>query len=54
LNFEASPGENTPARQKTEAMVLYDENYIYLGFLCNDSVPSNIRANLSDAAISLQ
>ena len=48
LNFEASPGENTPAKQKTVAMILYDDKYIYLGFRCYDSVPSSIRANLSD------
>lgn len=48
LKFEASPGENTPARQRTVAMVLYNQEYIYLGFRCFDSVPGNIRANLSD------
>lgn len=48
LKFEASPGENTPARQRTVAMVLYDKETIYLGFRCFDSVPGNIRANLSD------
>lgn len=48
LNFEASPGENTPARQRTEAMVLYNDKYLYIGFRCYDSVPANIRANLSD------
>jgi hypothetical protein len=48
LRFEASPGENTPARQRTEAMVLYDDKYIYLGFRCYDSLPGSIRANLSD------
>jgi len=48
LKFEASPGENTPARQRTIAMVLYDHDYIYLGFRCFDSLPGSIRANLSD------
>jgi hypothetical protein len=48
LKFEVSPGENTPARQKTFAMVLYDQQYIYIGFRCLDSVPGSIRANLSD------
>lgn len=48
LKFEASPCENTPARQRTVAMVLYDKETIYLGFRCFDSVPGNIRANLSD------
>jgi hypothetical protein len=48
LKYEASPGENTPARQRTEAMILYDKSYIYIGFRCHDSIPGNIRANLSD------
>jgi|WetSurMetagenome_2_1015567.scaffolds.fasta_scaffold00730_2 hypothetical protein len=48
LKFEVSPGENTPARQRTVAMILYDQQYIYLGFRCYDSVPGAIRANLSD------
>jgi hypothetical protein len=48
LKFEASPGENTPAPQRTVAMALYDQQYLYLGFRCYDSVPGRIRANLSD------
>jgi hypothetical protein len=48
LKYEASPGENTPASQRTFVMALYDQQYIYLGFRCLDSVPSAIRANFSD------
>ena len=48
LKFEVSPGENTPARQRTQAMVLYDHENLYLGFRCLDSLPGSIRANLSD------
>jgi len=48
LKFEASPGENTPARQRTVAMVLYDKENLYFGFRCYDSLPGNIRASLSD------
>jgi hypothetical protein len=48
LKFEASPGENTPAGQRTVAMILYDKYYIYIGFRCYDSIPGSIRANLSD------
>jgi hypothetical protein len=48
LKYEISPGENTPARQKTFAMVLYDNETLYIGFRCNDSVPANIRAHLTD------
>ena len=48
LKIEVSPGENTPACQRTVAMILYDQQFIYLGFRCYDSVPGAIRANLSD------
>ncbi len=48
LNWEIMPAENTPAKQKTTAWVLYNNDYLYFGFRCHDSVPSAIRANLSD------
>jgi hypothetical protein len=48
LMYEASPGENTPAKQRTTAMVLYDQEYLYIGFNCYDTLPGNIRAHLSD------
>jgi hypothetical protein len=48
LNYEVSPGENTPARQRTVAMVLYDQVNLYIGFRCYDTLPGAIRANLTD------
>ncbi len=48
LNWEIMPGENQPAKQKTTAWVLYNDDYLYFGFRCYDSVPSAIRSNLSD------
>lgn len=48
LRYEASPGENIPAKQRTTAMILYDKDNIYIGFRCYDSLPGSIRANLSD------
>ena len=48
LKFEASPGENTPAKQKTFAMILYDHENLYIGFECYDTLPGNIRAHLTD------
>jgi hypothetical protein len=48
LYYEIMPAENTPAKQKTTAWVLYNNDYLYFGFRCYDSVPSAIRANLSD------
>ena len=48
LNYEIMPGENTPPPQRTVAMILYDDNNLYVGFRCFDSVPGNIRAHLAD------
>jgi hypothetical protein len=48
LNYEVTPGDNTPAPQKTSVRVLYDEKYIYFGFQCFDTEPDKIRANISD------
>jgi Domain of unknown function (DUF5916)/Carbohydrate family 9 binding domain-like len=48
LNYEIQPGNNTPAPQKTTAMVLYNSRYLYLGFKCYDTAPSSIRAHITD------
>jgi hypothetical protein len=48
LKYEIMPAENQPAKQKTVAWVLYNNDYLYFGFRCYDSIPSAIRANLSD------
>ena len=48
IGYEISPGENIPPKQKTEYMIVYNDNYIYFAFICHDTNPSQIRANLSD------
>jgi hypothetical protein len=48
LNYEVTPGDNTPAPQKTLVRVLYDDKNIYFGFECVDTNPNQIRANVSD------
>jgi hypothetical protein len=48
LGNEMMPGENIPAKLKTEALVLYDNENLYIGFRCHDSLPGSIRANYSD------
>ena len=48
INFEIQPGENTPATQKTIAKVLYNNEFIYAGFICRDSDMHQVRANVSD------
>lgn len=45
IQFEPRRGE--PAQEKTEALVLYDARYIYFGFRCLDSQPSQITAQLN-------
>ncbi|MHB9039350.1 MAG: carbohydrate binding family 9 domain-containing protein [Melioribacteraceae bacterium] len=48
INYEVTPGENTPAPQKTIVRALYDDKYIYFGFQCFDTNPEQIRANISE------
>ncbi|MBE0676590.1 MAG: carbohydrate binding family 9 domain-containing protein, partial [Bacteroidales bacterium] len=48
LQYETSPGENTPADQKTIALFLYNDDFIYIGFYCFDSIPESIRASMCD------
>ena len=48
LKYEVTPGENTPAAQKTLVRTLYDKNYLYFCFQCFDTNPELIRANISD------
>ena len=48
LTYEIMPAENEPAKQRTTAWVLYNNEYLYFAFRCYDSLPAAIRANLSD------
>lgn len=48
LSYEVTPGENSPAQQKTTIRILYDDKNIYFGFDCLDTNPERIRANISD------
>ena len=48
IGFEVTPGENTPASQKTTVRILYDADYVYFGFDCRDTNPSAIRAHITD------
>jgi hypothetical protein len=48
INYEVQPGDNLPAKQKTTVMVLYNSNYLYFGFICHDTHPSEIRAHVTD------
>lgn len=48
LSYEIQPGENTIAKQRTSVRVLYNDEYLYLGFLCYDTDISQLRAYLTD------
>ncbi len=48
LDYEVSPGENTPAPVRTEVLVMHDANRVYIGFRAYDPDPKAIRAHLSD------
>ena len=48
LPVETFPGNNIPARVKTEAFLGYDDKNLYLGFRAFDPDPKAIRAHLTD------
>ncbi len=48
LQYEVTPGENTPATQQTTVRVVYNDQYVYFGFDCKDTHPDEIRAHLTD------
>ena len=48
LPFETFPGNNIPARVKTEAFLGYDDKNLYVGFRAFDPSPNAIRAHLTD------
>lgn len=48
LGFEVQPGDNLPATQRTDVRVLYNDETLYLGFMCHDTDPSRIRAHIAD------
>ena len=48
LPVETRPAENQPAPVKTECLVTYDDDRLYVAFRAHDPDPSQIRAHLSD------
>lgn len=44
LPYETWPGENTPARVKTECYMLFDNSCLYVAFRAFDPEPANLRA----------
>ena len=48
IRYEIQPGENTPAPQATTVRILYNSEYVYYGFDCEDTHPDEIRAHITD------
>ena len=48
LPYEWLPGDNTEPPVKTEALVTYDDDSVYIGFRAFDPRPAEIRAHLMD------
>jgi len=48
LTHEWLPGDNTPPPVRTECLVTFDENQLYVAFRAYDPDPSQIRYHLSD------
>lgn len=48
LPYEWLPGDNIPALVRTECLLVYDRDYLYVGFRCYDPDPKSIRAHLMD------
>jgi hypothetical protein len=45
---EIEPGDNLEASVKTDVKMTYDENFLYVAFICYDDRISKLRANLTD------
>ncbi|MCP4572508.1 MAG: carbohydrate binding family 9 domain-containing protein, partial [bacterium] len=48
LDYEVWPGENVPPPVRTEVLVTYDAEHLYVAFRAYDPEPSAIRAHLTD------
>jgi len=48
LNYEVDPGENIKPPVKTEALLTYTSNYLYVAFRAYDPNPLQIRARVTD------
>lgn len=48
LAYEIRPGDNTPARVRTEGWIAYDDRHVYFAFRCHDPEPGRIRARYTD------
>ncbi|MDX1586777.1 MAG: sugar-binding protein, partial [Balneolaceae bacterium] len=48
IEHQIEPNDEAAAQVQTEVKVLYTEDNLYIGFICEDPNPEAIRANISD------
>jgi hypothetical protein len=48
LNYETRPGDNVKPSVRTEFLMFYDQDRLYVAFKCYDPDPNSIRAHLMD------
>ena len=46
--YESSPGDNVEPKVRTIALLAYDDRYFYIGLICDDPDPGEIRAPFVD------
>lgn len=54
IRYQVQPNDNAAAKVDTEVRVMYSKENLYVGFICQDPRPGNIRANISDRDNSFQ
>ena len=48
IKHQVQPNDEARAQVETHVKVLYSDKNLYVGFICEDPNPGNIRANISD------
>lgn len=48
VDYEIQPTDGVPAPQKTYAAIMYNHTTLYVGMICKDTHPKEIRAHISD------
>jgi len=54
IDYQVQPNDGVRAPVNTKVKVLYSKQYLYIGFICEDPRPSEIRASVTDRDNSFQ
>lgn len=54
ITHQVQPNDDVPAPVDTKVKVLYSDENLYIGFICDDPQPSEIRASVTDRDNSFQ